>query len=210
VLYDQIYWQLTYGSTVHYNPVELVSEMRDYTIFVDGISKAFAATGVRVGWAFGPTHVINKMKAMLSHIGAWSPKAEQMATASYLNKTEAVALYLTHIKSELDFRLNRFYDGFKSLQSEGFPVNAIEPEAALYLTVQFDLLGKTTSDGKTLTTIQEVTSYLLTEAKLAIVPFYAFGTSVDSNWFRLSVGTSKKEDISTIFELLKQALKNVS
>ena len=84
VLYDQIYWQLTYGNTKHYNPVELVSEMRDYTIFVDGISKAFAATGVRVGWAFGPKHVISKMKAMLSHIGAWSPKAEQIATASYL------------------------------------------------------------------------------------------------------------------------------
>ena len=210
VLYDQIYWQLTYGSTEHYNPVELVPEMRDYTIFVDGISKAFAATGVRVGWAFGPAHVINKMKAMLSHIGAWSPKAEQMATASYLNQTEAVSTYLEHIKSELDFRLNRFYDGFQSLKSEGFPVDAIEPEAALYLTVQIDLVGKTTSDGTTLSTIQEVTSYLLTEAKLAIVPFYAFGTSIESNWFRLSVGTSKKEDISTIFELLKQALNNVS
>ncbi|WP_033961147.1 pyridoxal phosphate-dependent aminotransferase [Psychroserpens jangbogonensis] len=210
VLYDQIYWQLTYGSTVHYNPVDLVPEMREYTIFVDGISKAFAATGVRVGWAFGPSHLINKMKAMLSHIGAWAPKAEQMATASYLNQTEAVSTYLDHIKSELDFRLNRFYDGFKKLKSEGFPVNAIEPEAALYLTVQFDLIGKTTSTGKTLSTIQEVTSYLLTDAKLAIVPFYAFGTSKDSNWFRLSVGTSKKEEISTVFELLKQALTDLS
>ncbi|WP_425077669.1 pyridoxal phosphate-dependent aminotransferase [Psychroserpens sp. S379A] len=210
VLYDQIYWQLTYGHTKHYNPVELVSEMRDYTIFIDGMSKAFAATGVRVGWAFGPTHVINKMKAMLSHIGAWSPKAEQMATASYLRQTNAVTSYLEHIKSELDFRLNRFYDEFQLLKSKGFPVDAIEPEAALYLTVQFDLIGKKTSEGNTLTTIQEVTSYLLQEAKLAIVPFYAFGTSQTSNWFRLSVGTSKKEDIDTIFELLKKALANLS
>ena len=133
-----------------------------------------------------------------------------MATASYLNLNGAVSAYLEHIKSELDFRLNRFYDGFQKLKSEGFPVNAIEPEAALYLTVQFDLIGKITSNGKTLSTIQEVTSYLLTEAKLAIVPFYAFGTSKDSNWFRLSVGTSKKEDISTVFELLNQALTDLS
>lgn len=70
VLYDQIYWQLTYGTIAHFNPVSLLPEMRDYTIFVDGISKAFAATGVRVGWAFGPQHVINKMKALLGHIGA--------------------------------------------------------------------------------------------------------------------------------------------
>ncbi|NRA92229.1 MAG: pyridoxal phosphate-dependent aminotransferase, partial [Psychroserpens sp.] len=206
VLYDQIYWQLTYGETVHYNPVELVPEMRAYTIFVDGISKAFAATGVRVGWAFGPTAVINKMKAMLSHIGAWSPKAEQMATASYLGMSEDVSNYLEHIKGELNLRLNRFYDGFQRLKAEGFSVDAIEPQAALYLTVQFDLVGKQTESGQTLNSIQEVTSYLLNEAKLAVVPFYAFGTSQTSNWFRLSVGTSKKEEIEGIFELLKNAL----
>lgn len=210
VLYDQIYWQLTYGETVHYNPVELVSEMRDYTIFVDGISKAFAATGVRVGWAFGPGHVISKMKAMLSHIGAWSPKAEQLATATFLRKDNAVSNYLTHIKSELNDRLISFYEGFMSLNANGFPVKAIEPEAALYLTVQFDLIGKTTAHGKTLETIQDVTGYLLNEAKLAIVPFYAFGASKTSNWFRLSVGTAKKEDISTVFELLENALSKLS
>lgn len=207
VLYDQIYWQLTYGETIHYNPVELVPEMRNFTIFIDGISKAFAATGVRVGWAFGPIHVINKMKALLSHIGAWAPKAEQLATASYLNKSEDVLSYLTHIKTELNNRLIAFYQGFNALQAKGFPVRAIEPEAALYLTVQFDLIGKTTDSGTTLNTIQEVTSYLLHEAKLAIVPFYAFGTSTDSNWFRLSVGTARKEDINTVFELLENALQ---
>lgn len=206
VLYDQIYWQLTYGKTVHYNPVELVPEMRDYTIFVDGISKAFAATGVRVGWAFGPAHVINKMKAMLSHIGAWAPKAEQVATSKYLQQTEAVESYLEHIKNELNERLVSFYDGFSNLKSKGFLVDAIQPEAALYLTVQFDLIGMTTASGVTLNNIKEVTAYLLTEAKLAIIPFYAFGTSTDSNWFRLSVGTARKEDISTVFELLEQAL----
>ncbi|WP_353779600.1 aminotransferase class I/II-fold pyridoxal phosphate-dependent enzyme [Winogradskyella sp. 3972H.M.0a.05] len=210
VLYDQIYWQLTYGETVHYNPVELVSEMRDYTIFVDGISKAFASTGVRVGWAFGPKHVIAKMKAMLSHIGAWSPKAEQIATANYLGQDEEVSEYLGWIKSELSDRLVTFYEGFQQLKSKGFSVDAIEPEAALYLTVQFDLVGKTTPQGNVLSDIKEVTSYLLKEAKLAVVPFYAFGASTSSNWFRLSVGTAKKEDIATIFELLESALQRLS
>ena len=102
-----------------------------------------------------------------------------------------------------------FYDGFERLKKNGFSVRAIQPEAALYLTVQFDLVGKTTESGEVLKTIQEVTSYLLKEAKLAIVPFYAFGASTDSNWFRLSVGTAKKEDISTIFELLEIALQKL-
>jgi Aspartate/tyrosine/aromatic aminotransferase len=77
VLFDQMYWTLTYGDTQHYNPVSLVPAMKDYTIFVDGISKCFAATGVRVGWSFGPGQVIAKMKAILSHLGAWAPMAEQ-------------------------------------------------------------------------------------------------------------------------------------
>lgn len=51
LLFDQIYWVLTYGETKHFDPVSLFPEMRDYTIYIDGISKAFAATGVRVGWA---------------------------------------------------------------------------------------------------------------------------------------------------------------
>src|ERR1700759_5587335 len=73
VLYDQMYWQLTYGSIEHYNPVSLYPGMREYTVFVDAISKAFAATGVRVGWAFGPAEIIGKMKSILGHIGAWAP-----------------------------------------------------------------------------------------------------------------------------------------
>lgn len=209
VLYDQIYWQLTYGGIQHYNPVSLEPEMRDYTIFVDGISKSFAATGVRVGWSFGPKDIMEKMKSLLSHIGAWAPKAEQVATANYLTQTEAVTTYLNHIKEELNDRLIAFYDGFKNLQSEGFSVRAIQPEAALYLTVQFDLIGKSTESGKKLTNIQDVTSYLLTEAKLALIPFYAFGTSTESNWFRLSVGTVKKEDVSVILDLLKTALQKL-
>ena len=65
LLYDQVYWQLTYGNTVHHDPVTLRPEMKNYTIFIDGISKAFSATGVRVGWAFGPQKVMDKMKSKM-------------------------------------------------------------------------------------------------------------------------------------------------
>ena len=118
--------------------------------------------------------------------------------------------YLLNIKSELNERLVTFYNGFKALHEKGYPVRAIEPEAALYLTVQFDLVGKKDAQGHSLDSIEEVTRFLLEEAKLAIVPFYAFGASKDSNWFRLSVGTARKEDISTIFNLLETALQKLS
>lgn len=206
LLYDQIYWQLTYGETQHYNPVSLNSKMRDYTIFIDGISKVFASTGVRVGWAFGPTDIINKMKDILSHIGAWAPKPEQIATAHYLEMQPEVVMYLNHIKSELSFRLNEFYKEFQELKSQGYSVEVIQPEAALYLTVKFDLLGKETKEGRKLNSVQEITAFLLKEAKVAVVPFYAFGASEDVCWYRLSVGTTARKDIPEIMENLKQAL----
>lgn len=206
VMYDQMYWVLTYGESEHYNPVSLRPEMKDYTIFIDGISKSFAATGVRVGWALGPQHVLNKMKAINSHVGAWSPMAEQQATAKYLLHTAAIDKYLGHYKKELEDRLRMIHEGFQQLKYNGFPVDSIAPQAAIYLTIQIDLVGTRTHENTILEKQKNVTDYILNEAKLAVVPFYAFGASKDSTWYRLSVGTCKKEEISEMLTNLKHAL----
>lgn len=208
VMYDQMYWTLTYGDTVHYNPVSLRPEMKDYTIFIDGISKAFAATGVRVGWALGPEKVIAKMKAINSHVGAWSPMAEQHATANFLGQKTEVKQYLSTYKKELEERLTKIYEGFQQLKLEGFPIDAVAPQAAIYLTIRLPLKGKETQSGE-LSTQADVTSYILNEAKLAIVPFYAFGAPKDSDWYRLSVGTCIKEDIPEMLDILKKALQKL-
>jgi len=96
------------------------------------------------------------------------------------------------------------------LKNEGFSVDAIAPQAAIYLTIQIDYAGKKTADGRTLTTQADVTSYILDEAKLAVVPFYAFGASKDSAWYRLSVGTCKKEEIAEMLDMLRSALQKLS
>jgi len=205
-MYDQMYWTLTFGDSQHFNPVGLRPAMKDYTIFIDGISKSFASTGVRVGWALGPQHVLAKMKAINSHVGAWSPMAEQHATAKYLLQTEAIDEYMNHFKKELEERLHLIYDGLQRLKKEGFTVDACAPQAAIYLTIQLNLTGKATEDGKLLSSQSDVTSYVLNEAKLAVVPFYAFGASKNSNWYRLSVGTCKKEEIPDMLAQLRDSL----
>ena len=209
VMYDQMYWHLTYGDIVHYNPVSLRREMRNYTIFIDAISKVFAATGVRVGWSFGPAAIINKMKAILTHMGAWAPMAEQKAVAYFLGKDDAIKKYLSNFKREIEERLRSIYDGFVSLKNEGLAVDAIAPEAAIYLTIKIDLVGKKTNEGKLLENQHDVTAYILNDAKLAIVPFYAFGASRNSAWYRLSVGTCKKDEIPEMIGKLKEALKKL-
>ncbi len=206
IMYDQIYWMLTFGETRHYNPVSLRPAMKDYTIFIDGISKSLAATGVRVGWAFGPAHVIEKMKAILSHIGAWAPKAEQVATAKYLGMETELNGYMSNIRSEISQRLEHFYKGFRKLREAGFKVDVIAPQAAIYLTVKLDLCGSVTQNGKQLSTQADVTRYLLDEAGLALVPFYAFGSSEDSSWYRLSVGTCNHSEADNVMNALRAAL----
>jgi aspartate aminotransferase len=56
----------------------------------------------------------------------------------------------------------------------------------------------------------DVTKYILDEAKIALVPFYAFGASKDSTWFRLSVGTAKMEDIEGTINSLRASLKKLN
>jgi aspartate aminotransferase len=210
LMYDQIYWALTFGDVKHYNPVILRPEMRDYTIFVDGISKSLAATGVRVGWSMGPKFIIDKMKAILTHVGAWAPKAEQLATAKYLTDLNKYDAFIVQQKEKINARLTGFYKGFQALKAAGFKVDAITPQAAIYLTVQFNLHGQKTANGTILATTKDITKYLLDEAKLAIVPFSAFGASADSSWYRLSVGTCKIEDVDGAIANLKSALSKLS
>jgi aspartate aminotransferase len=205
VLYDQMYWQLTFGDIVHYNPVSLRPAMREYTVFIDAISKMFAATGVRVGWAMGPALIMKKMNAIMSHIGSWAPMAEQKAAAAFLLKKEAIDVYLATFKAGLWERLHRIYNGLKELKKEGYRVDVLEPEAGIYLTVKVDLVGQ-----QTIMTQQEVTSYLLNEAGLAVVPFSAFGAPVTSPWYRLSVGTCRLEDIPEMLGKLRGALKKLA
>ncbi|MBF9255478.1 aminotransferase class I/II-fold pyridoxal phosphate-dependent enzyme [Pontibacter sp. 172403-2] len=209
ILYDQIYWMLTFGGAAHYDPVSLRPELKDYVVYIDGISKSFAATGVRVGYAYGPALVMSKMKAILGHVGAWAPKAEQTATAAFLKQPEKVAAFMGTFKPKVQESLDVLYNGFRQLKADGFAVDAIEPMGAIYLTVKIDLAGKTTPDGKQLQNSQDVTFYVLQEAKLAVVPFSAFGTSRDLNWFRLSVGGASLESIKASLQNLRAALQKL-
>ena len=206
ILYDQIYSQLTFGKHEHFNPVTLRPELKPVTVFVDGGSKCFAATGVRVGWGFGPAEVINHMKAIVGHMGAWAPKAEQVATAKFLKQDEEVNTYLAKFKERIQASLNTLHQGIQQLKAEGFKVDSIEPMGAIYLTIKFDYAGKTTPDGKLLQTATDINFFLIKEAKLALVPFSAFGASEDVLWFRASVGASTLQDIEAIVPRVREAL----
>lgn len=209
LLYDQIYSQLTFGEHKHYDPVTLRPELKDYTIFVDGGSKCFAATGVRVGWGFGPELVIENMKAIVGHMGAWSPKPEQMAMAKFLTNEADVNSYLDDLKGKIQASLTALHEGFQEMKASGLNVDSIEPMGAIYLTLKIDYSGKTTPDGNVLKDSADINFYLIKEAGAAFVPFSAFGTGDDVNWFRASVGATPLNEIQALIPRVKAALEKL-
>jgi len=209
IFFDQVYWLLTFNNFVHFNPVLLRPEIRDYIIFTDGISKCFAATGVRLGWAFGPKSLINKMASVLAHIGAWSPKPEQVALGVFLNNESEVDKFLNSFRNAIFNRLYIFYNALMSLKENGFPVDVIPPQGAMYLTIKFDLIGKKTPSGNVLETTDDILNFILEDAKVALVPFYAFGAQKSSRWFRLSVGTCTEQDAHKASQSLINSIKKL-
>jgi aspartate aminotransferase len=201
VMYDQIYWTLTFGQTKHVTPLELVPELAPYTVFVDGISKAFAATGVRVGWALGPPSIISRMKDVLGHVGAWAPKAEQVAVARFLDDVPATSGFLEVMRRRVDERLVALHQGFTAMRAAGLPVRSIAPQGAIYLSAQFDLIGKVG-----LKTNDDIRKLLLDKAGFALVPFQAFGLKEDTGWFRLSVGAVSMEEIQAALPRVEAVL----
>lgn len=209
LMYDQIYAMLTFDEE-HFNPVSLFPEMKKYTVFIDGTSKCFAATGVRVGWSFGPAEIIDKMKSLLGHIGAWAPKPEQQAVSVFLGETQNVDDFVTDFKGKIAESLKILHTGIQDMKARGLQVESIKPMGALYLTIELDYLGKTKPDGTAIADSSDLVFYLINEAGVALVPFSAFGNSRNMPWFRASAGGLSSEEIKKMLPRLENALSKLS
>jgi aspartate aminotransferase len=207
LLYDHIYWMLTFAGVEHVTPPQLVPEMARWTVFIDGISKSFAATGVRVGWSVGPVDVIKRMTSILGHVGAWAPRAEQVATVGLLDDPAAITEYHQSYKTGVLARLRLLHNGFEAMRGDGLPVASVAPMGAIYLTVRVHPFAKTTPEGKRLSNNEDVRKYLLDAARVGVVPFQAFGVGASGEgWFRLSVGAVSEQQIKDALPRIGEAL----
>lgn len=210
LMYDQVYWMLTAGDAEHVDPIGLRPEMAPFTVLVDAISKAFAATGLRVGWAIGPADVIKAMSDISGHVGAWAPRPEQVATAKLLCDTNAVDQYIDGMNRDASARLQALAHGLRAMKNDGLPVDCIEPQGAIYVSVQFNLRGRKTPNGDRLETNDQIRRYLLDAAGLGAVPFQAFGFPGDTGWFRLSIGVVSVADIQALLPRIRKAIGSLA
>lgn len=215
LMYDQVYWSLEFGRMEPITPQGLVPEVAPYTVLLDAISKSLAATGLRVGWSVAAPAVTQRMSDLLGHVGAWAPKAEQLSTAVFLDDAGAFAGFRQEMHRRLHARLDLLWTRFEAMRARGLPVEAVAPEGTLYLSVRFDLFGRTVEiagAGAAPTTVhtnEDIRHLLLRGAGIAAVPFQAFGLEREDGWFRLSIGAVSIEAIEEGMTRLAALLERI-
>jgi aspartate aminotransferase len=192
LFFDQIYSDLSRIQTHH--PINLVPQIKDFLVCVDGISKSLSATGVRVGWMFGPEHLIKKAGEIFSHIGAWANKPEQIGVGQYLatnvdNPYSGIDTFLLTRNNTFGQICDSICDVLEKMKSNGCKVDYKKPDGAIYISVYLDYMDKFNS-------LEGMLDFLIDECKVGLVPFEYFGSTENKGWFRLSVGTIKLKDIT--------------
>jgi aspartate aminotransferase len=206
LFFDQIYSDLTVeGSFVH--PLTLCPEIRDYLICVDGISKSLCATGIRVGWMFGPQDIIGKMTEIFSHIGAWAPKPEQNAVARYLNDYDDMVEFVNSKTKQYSDISNKICDKIQELKDKGFRIDYQRPEGGIYISIY---LGESLSFPNN----ESYIKFLINRCGIGLVPFEYFGSQLNRGWFRMSIGgvdpNNVEEILNSLNELTYKSLEEVS
>jgi aspartate aminotransferase len=208
IMFDQVYCELLHHDK-HCNPISLIPEITEYAIVIDAISKSFAATGIRVGWCCGPQHILDAMESFITHMGAWAPNPEQYGVSTFLRSSEYIDTYLNEVRERLYRRQLLIYNTVRTLAAEGYNVDVLTPKGSLYVPVKLDLTGKSTSSGTLLQLENDVSTFLLDEVGLGLVPFTAFGFDPESHWYRISIGKNSESDLQSMLVNLKNALHSL-
>jgi aspartate aminotransferase len=200
LFFDQIYSDITKeGLFIH--PLTLCPEIRDYLICADGISKSLNATGVRVGWLFGPKDVIGKMTEILSHIGAWAPKPEQRALDTYIREDyEDYISHINYVTKEYEHISDKICGKLEELKNKGLRVDYQKPDGGIYISVYLGYVHSFTST-------EDYISFLINTCGLGIVPFEYFGSKNNKGWFRISIGNVADTNLDFILETIEKSVQ---
>ena len=182
VISDDIYEKIIYANFPFTNIAMVEPKMKDRTIVVNGVSKAYAMTGWRIGYAAGPEQIIAAINKIQSQNTSNPASISQKAAVEALNGDQAVVG-----KMVSEFRIRR--DVIVQMLNDIPEVKCFSPEGAFYVFPNVSKIYGRSFQGKKITNSTELIDYLLDEVNVAIVPGAAFGSD---NHIRLSYATSLK------------------
>jgi len=181
VLSDDMYEHLTYDDFVFTTPAQIEPQLYERTLTMNGVSKAYAMTGWRIGYCAGPLELIKAMRKLQSQSTSNPSSISQWAAVAALNGThDFIAEHNKVFKARRDLVLDLL------AAIEG--IECTKPEGAFYVYPSCAaFMGKTVPDGKTLQTDEDFATALLEAEGVAVVHGAAFGLSP---FFRISYATS--------------------
>ncbi len=200
VVADDIYERLIYDGLTFYNIAQVVPALKDRTIVVNGVSKTYAMTGWRIGYACGPKELMGAMTKMQSQSTSNATSIAQKASVEALNgPQDAVAAMCVEFEKRRTYIVERL---------NAMPgVTCFKSNGAFYVFPNFSgCYGKKTPKGKLIETSSDFAAYLLEDANVALVPGVAFG---DDRYARLSYAISM-ENIAKGMDRIEKAIKDLA
>lgn len=193
VLSDEIYEHIVFDNIDFISFAKACPELRERSLIVNGVSKAYAMTGWRVGYAAGPKALIKAMATVQSQSVTSVCSIAQAATIAALQGPRDSVL---QFRQAFEQRRNLVVEGINQISG----LSLIPPQGAFYAFIGCQaLIGAKTPTGEVLQNDVAVTEFILREAKVAAVPGSAYGLSP---YFRISTATSD--------ELLTKAICRIS
>jgi aspartate aminotransferase len=193
---DDIYRTLIYGDAKFFQPATISPAVRAHTIIVDGVSKSFAMTGWRIGFAVAPKPLVEAMGTLQ---GQSTTNAAAVCQAAALAAIEGPTDELESMRVEFDRRRKVMLKALREIPG----VKCVEPKGAFYAFPDLSaFIGRKTPEGKTIANDAQLCEYLIEAARVAVVPGSAFGAP---GYVRLSYATSMKnveEGVSRIASAL--------
>lgn len=183
IIADEIYRRIHYGSGPAPSFLDLPDDLLDRVVVVDGVSKAYAMTGWRIGFALAPMRVAKAMAALQSHTTTGANHIAQWAAAAALGD-ERVEQDVHRMTAEFRKRRDVVVERFR----RDLPgVEFVEPHGAFYFFFRVDSFGGITGTA--------FCTRLVTEQGVALVPGAAFG---DDRWVRLSYAAATAEIVKAL------------
>lgn len=195
IISDEIYEKLLYGANGHISIASLSEDAYARTIVINGVSKAYAMTGWRIGYAAGSTEIISLMSNIQSHTTSNPCSIAQYASVEALNGKQEDVIKMTE-----QFKIRRDYM-VEKINSINY-LSCIKPEGAFYVMVNISNVLNKSFQGKVIKDSLDFSDLLLQEEKVAVIPGIAFGVD---NFVRISYATSMENIINGLDRIARFA-----